>query len=60
MGIYCTRDNWSRASPRPIVSSAIVPINHQQAGRYLIHTMDVFDVLKKHFLNEIADHKSNL
>ena len=37
-----------------------MPINHQQAGRYLIYTMDVFDVLKKHFLNEITDHKSNL
>ena len=58
---YIARETIGRGrSPRPIVSSAIMPINHQQAGRYLIYTMDVFDVLKKHFLNEIADHKSNL
>ena len=46
MVIYCTRDNWLRVKPKTIVSSAIMPINHQQTGRYWIYTMDVFDVLK--------------
>ena len=58
---YIAQETTGRGrSPRPIVLSAIMPINHQQAGRYLIYTMDVFDVLKKHFLNEITDHKSDL
>ena len=37
---------YGHIAQETIVSSELVPINHQQAGRYLIYTMDAFDVLK--------------
>ena len=46
MGIIARETIGRGRNPRPIVLSAIMPINHQQAGRYLIYTMDVFDELK--------------
>ena len=53
---YIARETIGRGrSPRPIVSSAIMPINPLQTGRYLIYTMDAFDVLKNTPLIYIMD-----